>query len=365
MPSPELLSEARRLMTICNACRYCEGFCAVFPAMEMRRTFASQDLIYLANLCHNCRGCYYACQYAPPHEFGVNVPRTFSALRLESYRDFAWPAGLAGLFRRNGLALSLITLTGVLLVGLLVLVWQDPSVVFSPHTGPGAFYEVIPYRLMVAPALVLSGCILLAFCVGLGRFWRAIGGGRADLPALARGGRDALRLTYLGGGGHGCTYPDAAFSQRRKWLHHLTFYGFLLDLAATSLAAAYHHLLHWPAPYPYLSLPVVLGTLGGLGLLVGPAGLLWLKWRSDPRPAAESVSGMDVSFLVLLFLTSLSGLALLALRETAAMGSLLAVHLGIVAGLFLTFPYGKFVHALYRYAALVRYAQEQAGTPAD
>ena len=29
-----------RQMSICNACRYCEGYCAVFPAMELRRTFA-------------------------------------------------------------------------------------------------------------------------------------------------------------------------------------------------------------------------------------------------------------------------------------------------------------------------------------
>ena len=40
MLATENLREAARLMTICNACRYCEGLCAVFPAMEMRRTFA-------------------------------------------------------------------------------------------------------------------------------------------------------------------------------------------------------------------------------------------------------------------------------------------------------------------------------------
>ncbi|MGC1562231.1 MAG: tricarballylate utilization protein TcuB, partial [Bradyrhizobium sp.] len=69
--------------------------------------------------------------------------------------------------------------------------------------------------------------------------------------------------------------------------------------------------------------------------------------------------GMDVAFIVMLFLTSLTGLALLLLRDTAAMGPLLALHLGVVFALFITLPYGKFVHGLYRYLALVRYARER------
>jgi citrate/tricarballylate utilization protein len=62
---------------------------------------------------------------------------------------------------------------------------------------------------------------------------------------------------------------------------------------------------------------------------------------------------------VLLFVTSLTGMLLLALRQTAAMGTLLVIHLGMVAGIFITAPYGKFAHVAYRYAALVRYAMEQ------
>src|SRR6202051_202791 len=91
---PELIQEGDRLMRICNACRYCEGFCAVFPAMERRLSFTEADLNYLANLCHNCAECYYACQYAPPHEFAVNVPRALAEIREESYRKYAWPRAL-------------------------------------------------------------------------------------------------------------------------------------------------------------------------------------------------------------------------------------------------------------------------------
>jgi citrate/tricarballylate utilization protein len=76
-------------MTICNACRYCEGLCAVFPAMEMRRAFPDGDLTYLANLCHGCGACYYGCQFSPPHEFDVNVPKVLAIVRNDSYRSFA------------------------------------------------------------------------------------------------------------------------------------------------------------------------------------------------------------------------------------------------------------------------------------
>ena len=84
-----------------------------------------------------------------------------------------------------------------------------------------------------------------------------------------------------------------------------------------------------------------------------------LKRKADPALKDEAQKGMDDGFIVLLFMTSLTGLALMALRETNAMGVLLALHLGFVLALFLLLPYGKFVHALYRFAALVRYHIER------
>ena len=117
---------------------------------------------------------------------------------------------------------------------------------------------------------------------------------------------------------------------------------------------------HAEAPYPLLSVPVVLGTVGGIGILLGAGGLLWLKRHADRSVEYHGARNMDVAFLVLLLLTSLTGLVLLALRETPAMGTLLVVHLGVVVGLFLTLPYGKFLHAVFRSAALVRYSVERA-----
>ena len=167
-----------------------------------------------------------------------------------------------------------------------------------------------------------------------------------------------LALTHLGGGGHSCNDRGEAFSKARRRFHHAMFYGFLLCFASTCVAAFYDHFLHRPAPYPPLSPPVLLGFLGGVGMVVGTGGLMWLKVTGDPEPAPPSLLGPDFAMLLLLGLTAGTGLLLLAFRAAAAMGTLLALHLGVVLALFLTLPYGRLVHGIYRSAALLRHALE-------
>src|SRR5262245_33258031 len=101
MLSPETLAQGQHVMTVCNACRYCEAYCPVFKAMENRKAFARSDMLYLANLCHNCGECLYACQYAPPHEFGINVPRVLAKTRVASYEEFCWPSWMRPAFRQT------------------------------------------------------------------------------------------------------------------------------------------------------------------------------------------------------------------------------------------------------------------------
>lgn len=355
------VKEARRVMEVCNACRYCSGFCAVFPAMEKRKSFSREDLEYLSNLCHNCTGCFHACQYAPPQEFDLNCPRAMAELRAETYQKYAWPGSMAGLFERNGTNVSLMTAASVAVVLLLTFLLQGPEVMAAVHMGAGSFYKVVPYGLMLGLPIVIGLFVSVAMFFGALRFARGMGWPLENLlrpRSFFEACWNVLTLCYLGGAGEGCNYEDDTFSNKRRWLHQTVLYGFFLCLVSTTVAAIYDHFLDWPAPYPYLSLPVVTGTLGGIGLVIGTAGLFWLKLKRDQRPMLERLLGMDVAFSALLFLTSLSGLLLLGLRETSFMGTLLVVHLGFVAAFFLVLPFSKFVHATYRFIALARFSSE-------
>jgi len=355
-------AEANRVMNICNACRYCEGVCATFQAMSQRREFNLGDLHYLANLCHNCTACYHDCQYAPPHAFSVNVPQALTELRVETYAEYAWPRPLGRLFERNGLVVSLATALLLSVVLLLALLLIDPEVLVAIHSGEGSFYEVVGHGIMISVAGTAFGFGILALTMGLLGFWRATGTEyprRSLVMALGSALRDVATLRQLDGGhGEGCNTRDDGPSNQRRYFHQFTMWGFVLCFLATCVATFYDYGLGRVAPYEVSSLPVLLGIAGGIGLLVGPAGLTWVKLQTDTRPMVVRHFGMDFAFLALLFFTSLSGMVLLAVRDTSAMGITLVIHLGFVLTFFVTMPYGKFVHGLYRFAALLRFSQE-------
>lgn len=351
----DTFAEARRLSEICNACRYCEGYCPVFPAMFARRAFGDGDIGYLANLCHGCKGCWHACQYAPPHEFGVNLPAVLAEVRADTWAEHAWPRAAGRLFRQNGAVVSLATAAVLVVTILAAMVLVDGSVLTGVHRGEGAFYAVIPHGVMVALGSLTFGWAIAAMALGVRSYWRSIGGGAVTPAALVAALRDAATTRHLGSHGGGCNDIDEGFGQGRRHLHMAVMWGFLLCFAATCLGTVMDYGLGWQAPYSWYSLPVVLGTVGGIGIVVGCAGLFAVKLCTDPAPEAGRLKGMETGFLALLFLVALTGLALLFWRHTSAMGGLLAVHLGVVFAFFATMPYSKFVHGLYRLAALVRY----------
>jgi citrate/tricarballylate utilization protein len=354
-------AEVGRQLQICNACRYCEGFCAVFPAMTRRLEFGQADIHYLANLCHNCGACLHACQYAPPHAFAVNVPRAMAEVRGQTYADYAWPPAWGRLYQRNGLTLSVALAAGLALFLMLALALNGT---LWGGGLEGNFYRLFPHNLLVGLFAPVFLFVVFALGKGVTRFWReltpATSGAPLNAPAAAEAADAVLRLKYLDGGhGEGCHDEDDAYTLSRRRFHHFTFYGFLSCFGATSVATLYHYLFGWHAPYDLPSLPKLLGVVGGVSLVIGTAGLWRLNRRRHALQGDAAQKPMDLGFIALLFLTSASGLALWLGRGTPALALLLCLHLGAVMALFATLPYGKFAHGIFRTAALLRHSIEK------
>lgn len=351
--SDDPVTEARRQIEICNACRYCEGFCSVFPAITRDKVFADGDITQLANLCHNCRGCYYACQYTAPHEFDLNLPAALAQARVESWERLAWPAGLGRLFQTHGMALIAAMVLGTALMIL--------AISALPGDGEG-FYAWLGHGAMVAiflPAFLLP---LLSSGIGLRRYWAEVGGGRITLAMLRGALSSTGRMTNLSGGqGQGCNFEkEDRYSPARRHVHQAVMYGFLLCFASTASGTVLHYVFDAPAPYGIWSLPKLLGVPGGLLLVIGCAGMIALKRKADPALGAPGRASGEQGFIWLLGFVALTGLLLYVLRDTALTGVMLALHLGSVLTFFLLTPYTKMAHGFFRFAALLRDAQETA-----
>ena len=351
----DLINEARRQVEICNACRYCEGYCSVFPALHRERAFADGDITQLANLCHNCRGCYYACQYTAPHEFDLNLPAALAEVRRDSWENMAWPQPVARAFHTHGGAIALAAVLGLALLFLAIRALGSAS-------GAG-FYAVLSHGAMVAiflPAFVFP---LLSIAFSLRRYWRHVGGARVRWSDVTSALAQVARMKELAAGhGDGCNFEDEdRFSHARRYAHQAIMYGFLLCFASTISGTVLHYVLDARAPYPFWSLPKLLGVPGGILLTTGCVWMAWLKLRSDRALGDAGAWGGDFGFIALLGSVGLTGLALYWLGGTAAMPGLLALHLGTVLGFFLLMPFTKMAHGFYRFAALIRDAQVKAG----
>lgn len=359
----DLSQEARRNAEVCNACRYCESFCAVFPAIQMQREFSDEYIDYLSNLCHNCTACYHACQFTSPHIYDINVPKAMTQVRAQSYQKFVWPKFMAGTFEKNGTFVAFMTSIVIITIFLVAVLSLKSDVLFSEHSGVGAFYAVIPHEAMIAVAGSIFLFDILALLLGFSMYWRHIEGKSSyffNWPAVFNTLKDAFTLKHLGGGtdNAGCNEESAHYTNRRRYFHHLMMYGFLLCFAATATGTIYYYVFDWVAPYSYMSLPVLFGTVGGVMTMIGTAGLTWVKLKMHDAPMLKAIFGMDYAFLVLLFWVNFTGLALLVFRETTAMGMLLIIHLGFVTAFFAIIPYSKFVHILFRLGALLKYHNE-------
>src|SRR5262249_9203859 len=155
----------------------------------------------------------------------IDVPKTFSQARVESYETFAWPAFAAPAFRRPWIAT-------------LVALAASAIVTFALARAGSTFYDVISHDRMVTLFGAVGLFAFVALLVSYQRFNRAV-----EIPILgptAPAVRDALTLKHLHATGEDCVDAEERRTPWRRWMHHCTFYGFALCFASTTVAAIYH-----------------------------------------------------------------------------------------------------------------------------
>ncbi len=342
--------EAVRQLGICNSCRYCEGYCGAFQALTRYREFDEPTVSHLANLCHNCRGCYYACQYTEPHEFAINIPSLLANVRAKNWEQHVKPQWLSRSMQRQVWPYVVLTVVFTLLFSLAIGV---------PWLSSQPFYASMSHNLMVLIFTPLFLIPIASLAWGVRSYWRSVGAESLTLQNLKDALASAATLRQLSGGqGQGCNYEDEdRFSSWRRWGHQATMYGFLLCFASTSTATLFHYLFGWEAPYSFFSLPKLFGVSGGILLSVGTAGLFYLKTKADVALGSEQRTRSEYVFITLLFLVSTTGLLLYAFSGTALASAWLIIHLAVVATFFVAIPYSKMAHGFFRLAALCRESQ--------
>lgn len=352
-----LVLEAKRQLDVCNACRYCEGLCAVFPALERGSSILDGGRIsQLANLCHDCRACFDACMYSPPHVFDVNLPKVLSALRVEDYGRFIWPRrvprvlrGWLGVFSTAAVSAAVVLIVALARVG--------PSGLVVGHEGAAGPYDLIPYPAMLVLVLLPVLYSLAVLAHACGSYLRSTGSSIRHLSWSAVVGAvwSAVTLRYLRGGGADCYYPHSDRpSSGRRWLHMAVAYGFGLCIVSTVAAGILQDIVGDQPPYPVTSVPVVSGVVGGVSLFVGCVGAFVLKRLSSTVTSVRLMTVKDYGLISGLAFLSLSGLMTLFVRDTPAFGLVFLVHFSAVLLAFAMAPYSKFVHVLFRFLALLQ-----------
>ncbi len=335
----ELMEDAIRQFNICNACRYCEGYCAVWDAIERQPSFLTSDMKYYSNLCHDCRECYYVCPYTDDHEFKLNIPKVLSELRLETYSENIWPR-FAKKFLDHPIAswgtvasISIIFTFGlaVFLSGVKFLV--SPSML-SEQIIPDPYFKVL--------SLLLYAYVIIIWSVEGMKYWHSIKkpGRKITLRYFLLGLKDAFQHKYFGGGGAGCNYPGEKGTTTRLVFHAMLLGGFILDLATILF-------------YPDMGRVIVWSyTAGAAAMFLGSSFLLAFKPSSNQLLMATAMKQNDYPFTTAMMLTGLTGILFPIVSGTLLYSYFFLIHVALIAAIFLMAPYSKFLHPVFRVVSL-------------
>jgi quinone-modifying oxidoreductase subunit QmoC len=353
----ELLRRGAGDAARCMQCATCSSVCdlatadTAFPRRQilwaqwgLADRLAADPAIWL---CHQCNDCTARCpRDAAPGD-------ALQAIRSVVIERLGAPGVLARLVARAGT-------TWPVLIGVPILFWAlyvRAVNGFDAVRTPLSYTDVVPTWMIYSVFLPAAAFALAASFLGARRVWAAWGAGERRtgtlFQGLARVAADVLLHRR---------FERCGAAHPRRSGHLLLVLGFLGALVTTSLLGVAMDVFHVRTPLPQGNPIKLLGNASAVLLVLGLALLVANRRRPD---AAGRTQAFDAFFLSLVAAVALSGVAAelgrLHLAPAAAV-ALYVVHLGTVLTLFLTFPFSKFAHALYRTLAMAhqRLASERS-----
>jgi quinone-modifying oxidoreductase subunit QmoC len=339
--------------TQCYQCATCSSVCrlspqgAPFPRRQMlwaqwglSNRLAADPAVWL---CHQCNDCSERCPR------GARPGDVLQVVRSLAVEALAFPSVLGRLVARA-------RTTWPLLVGVPILFWVVLLLALGRlHVPPDfhAYEQVVPHWLIYAVFFPMAGFVILASTIGGRRLWRALGEG------VSRSGSFVAHLlpVTLEIATHK-RFGECGSAGYRRAGHLALFWGFVGAAATSGLLIIAIYIQGEATPlalgHPYK----VLGNLSAVLLLLG--GGILVANRLTTNQGTSASTAFDWYFSGVVVLVIVTGVAAEVARLLAGDGTSAAlavgvyvVHLGAVSTLFLTFPYSKFAHLVYRSLAMV------------
>ena len=335
------VNEAIRQLSICNACRYCEGYCYVWDAIEMKFIIEPGYVEHLANLCHDCRDCYYACPYnEPDHAFKLNIPKTLGNVRMETYENFIRPKILKKVLQKEGI-ITLLTIIIIFIASLLYI---------SSRFGIYNFYKipvtsVFPVYLFKGVSYFIYLYVAVLWIFEGVAYWNEINDGKhMNSMGIFKAIYDAINHKNFWGGGTGCKIPSENNKYERPVAHMMVFFGFIIALISVLF---YPGIISGYAGYAYF--------IGSILLFAGSIGMIHIHMVDTKGLRSEKQSAIDYPFTVLLFFVGFTGILIPISVKTYIFNLNFLIHDVFILTLFILAPFSKFIHPLFRFLSLIKY----------
>jgi quinone-modifying oxidoreductase subunit QmoC len=355
-PSPEVRRELahRGASTAgrCYQCATCSSVCELstpeipFPRTQMllaqwglKDRLSGDPAVWL---CHQCGDCTERC---PRDARPGDVLQGLRSTVIETLAFPSFAGKLVGNVRKTWPLLLGVPWAFWLVLWALGVVQVQASENGLLH----AFEDFASHGVIYAVFFPVAGYVTLAAGISGIRFWKKMGEGSSRRGSFLSGLWPVM-LDVLGHKSFGACSKTVT----RRWAHLALFWGFVGAAVTSGLLVYAIYVQGESMPLPLLHPFKILGNLSAAALVVG--GVLLFTTRFGTYRSLISSSAIDVFFLSVVGLVILTGVVIEVARFTfpANISAFLyTFHLGVVMTLFLTFPYSKFAHMLYRTLALV------------